>query len=1185
MRIFLLTLLLPFLSMAQTQKEYQGLLWEISGNGLSEPSYLYGTMHVSNRVAFHLGDAFFEALESADIVALETNPETWVKDLTESSLYRDYIQGSFGGYRSYVPFYESFVPSEPLRVNWEYYLAHDQGMLNHLLYRLDKYEEDFAENTYLDLFIYQAGKKGNKTVIALEDFEESFKQTLLARKYDEDAVYMTSRQRQDIMGDFPSIQLLFEDAYRRGDLDLLDSLQSLLSPGKYFRKHMLDIRNMVMVDGMDTLMKNGVLFTGVGAAHLPGKMGVINLLRERGYTVEPKICTSENSLHKKEEIDEIIFEGETQLFTSDDGFITARVPGEMVKLLSQPIQENMFADMANGGFYSIRRISTFGLIKGKGPEDYLGKIDSLLFENIPGKILSKKEIQVSGFSALDIRNKTRSGDHQRYTIVFTPLEVIIFKVGGTGEFARSKQPQDFFSSISLNTAEKQDLFQPKFHGFEVNLPGNLRIQQYEGVFPDPTATFWAQSYNKGDYYAAGLRQYHDFEYIEEDDFELTFFIQSISEEEDLEIDSIYILSEKGHGQSRFELIHKNGSKLHGELHIEGPKYLFLLTNAENNLDREAFFNSFRFLPWKYQSEFSLQKDTLLQITMESPFELNDHKSFLSNIMNRYGDKDRDESFLYTLHEKNYTNPNNGEVLYAECQIFPKYKSYESLEDFWKSQLKYIEEYLELEIIQDSTLFTREGDVLSQGKLLVLSDSSSSRTITMKAVLENGALYVLTANLDQNGYESEFAKRALETFMPAEDTVIGLPITTSKANMFFEALDSKDSLEVAQAGESVNYVVFEEADLPRIIHYLENYEHDEFNRDFKLGLLSKLSVLNGVNHLDFLESYYMNHRDSSAYQFEILETLIRLRTKKATKKFTELILEDPPFSSKEFHYSGLFRTFQDSLELAAHLFPEILPLAEFEDYRSTIYGLLADLVEEGYISHSAYKSKYKTLLLYAKVELKKQITTDADQETYYNKTSSNYNLENYTTLLASFGRKKEVREFFGSLEKISNKAVLAELLPLIDPHYDVNSETWNRVADEPKTLFNLYSYLKEADKLYLLDSAFKSQPELAKSIFVQNRYSSYDSLVFIQSNPVEYDEQPTTVYFFRGKNDRSKHWQLIFVLLDESGFETGEYIFARTGESFNQEVDDLEEIINDSLKSLDLYHRNRAKGSLNANMYY
>ena len=58
-------------------KKYPSLLWEISKPGQKKPSYLIGTMHVSNKMAFNLPDSFYHAIRSANVVALETNPETW----------------------------------------------------------------------------------------------------------------------------------------------------------------------------------------------------------------------------------------------------------------------------------------------------------------------------------------------------------------------------------------------------------------------------------------------------------------------------------------------------------------------------------------------------------------------------------------------------------------------------------------------------------------------------------------------------------------------------------------------------------------------------------------------------------------------------------------------------------------------------------------------------------------------------------------------------------------------------------------------------------------------------------------------------------------------------------------------------------------------------------------------------
>ena len=43
-------------------------------------------MHVSNKMAFNLPDSFYIAIRNAQVVALETNPETWQEDLSKYDL-------------------------------------------------------------------------------------------------------------------------------------------------------------------------------------------------------------------------------------------------------------------------------------------------------------------------------------------------------------------------------------------------------------------------------------------------------------------------------------------------------------------------------------------------------------------------------------------------------------------------------------------------------------------------------------------------------------------------------------------------------------------------------------------------------------------------------------------------------------------------------------------------------------------------------------------------------------------------------------------------------------------------------------------------------------------------------------------------------------------------------------------
>src|SRR5215210_5406651 len=94
-----LLMLVFFLSHAQISKlkdrKYPSLLWEITGNGLKKPSYLFGTMHVSTKMAFNLSDSFYLAIRNADVVALETNPESWQEDMFRFNFENDFTNASY----------------------------------------------------------------------------------------------------------------------------------------------------------------------------------------------------------------------------------------------------------------------------------------------------------------------------------------------------------------------------------------------------------------------------------------------------------------------------------------------------------------------------------------------------------------------------------------------------------------------------------------------------------------------------------------------------------------------------------------------------------------------------------------------------------------------------------------------------------------------------------------------------------------------------------------------------------------------------------------------------------------------------------------------------------------------------------------------------------------------------------
>src|SRR4051812_44122126 len=380
-----------------TFKKYPSLLWEISGNGLKKPSYLFGTMHVSDKLAFHLGDSFYTAIKSADVVALETNPESWQDDYSQSVFFRGGSNRRGGA--SLANLYAANRwewPSDHMRIisfaidRYEEAikaaLAVEPSMINGMLYRTyGQRSEDFEEDTFLDMYIFQTGKKLGKRVSGVENFQESERLVMEAYK-----AMLRDQNKKRRSYDYEGMMTnpkKVEDAYRKGDLDLLDSLESMTVFSDAFQEKFLYKRNEIQANSIDSIIQKMSLFVGVGAAHLPGKRGVIELLRQKGYTMRPVRMDDRNSL-QKETVDRIRINAPFTTQTGDDGFYTVSIPGRKFYRFTDwnGMDVVQYADLVNGAYYMVNRIKTNSLSWGHGSEQVLKKTDSLLYKNIPGKI-------------------------------------------------------------------------------------------------------------------------------------------------------------------------------------------------------------------------------------------------------------------------------------------------------------------------------------------------------------------------------------------------------------------------------------------------------------------------------------------------------------------------------------------------------------------------------------------------------------------------------------------------------------------------------------------------------------------------------------------------------------------------------------------------------------------------------
>jgi hypothetical protein len=93
----------------------------------------------------------------------------------------------------------------------------------------------------------------------------------------------------DVFTKGESVEDQLVDMYLAKDLPKLQKMSEMFN--EKTEKMLLSNRNRNMLQAMDSIMSQKSLFCAVGSLHLPGKMGLITLLREKGYRIEPVFTT------------------------------------------------------------------------------------------------------------------------------------------------------------------------------------------------------------------------------------------------------------------------------------------------------------------------------------------------------------------------------------------------------------------------------------------------------------------------------------------------------------------------------------------------------------------------------------------------------------------------------------------------------------------------------------------------------------------------------------------------------------------------------------------------------------------------------------------------------------------------------------------------------------------------------
>lgn len=259
----------------------KSLLWQVTHPDLQTTSYLYGTMHIVCTDNWNVPQRAIDALQQTESLVLEL-------DLSDPQVMMQVVQAAMLPNGETVYDYMDDEQDETVKSFFEEYvdnplMAAGLPRMKPIMITASAFEFlNPCENSTSVEQIFQQNKpegareKGLETVgdqlNALNSFTLEEQVEMLVQLASDPDSMMTAITRMNTL-------------YTTEDLPGLYSFMAESEMDPTQSGALLDERNERWIPQLQAMFREGPVFVAVGAAHLPGKKGVINLLRKQGYTV------------------------------------------------------------------------------------------------------------------------------------------------------------------------------------------------------------------------------------------------------------------------------------------------------------------------------------------------------------------------------------------------------------------------------------------------------------------------------------------------------------------------------------------------------------------------------------------------------------------------------------------------------------------------------------------------------------------------------------------------------------------------------------------------------------------------------------------------------------------------------------------------------------------------------------
>ncbi|MBR5169786.1 MAG: TraB/GumN family protein [Muribaculaceae bacterium] len=272
------------------------LLWKVTGNGLGRPSYILGTYHFAPASMIDKIPGMQQAFEGCDIVIGEINKEEMMGQDAQTKMAMAMMAPSDSTLdKLFTP--EEYAIVEGVFNKYFGGMGVTLSQMNMLkpsaisvqmqAMQAVKYFPNFNENELIDMAVQTRANEMGRPSEGFETIQEQI-DLLFGTPLTEQAKGLLEACQKDDLFVVQSSAIV--EAYMAQDLSKIEEILSDPEIGGDDPEAMDALiydRNRNWAPKLIAIMPERACLVCVGAGHLPGDQGLLQLLRNEGYTVEP----------------------------------------------------------------------------------------------------------------------------------------------------------------------------------------------------------------------------------------------------------------------------------------------------------------------------------------------------------------------------------------------------------------------------------------------------------------------------------------------------------------------------------------------------------------------------------------------------------------------------------------------------------------------------------------------------------------------------------------------------------------------------------------------------------------------------------------------------------------------------------------------------------------------------------